>query len=213
MPGKAVLFDLDGTLADTVPLLLESYARTAQQVLGVPADLELHRRWIGRPLRDTFENIYGPEHVEAMVAAYDEINVALTVSDTREFPGIRDLLIELAQAGVAVGVATAKRAPAAKLTLAAAQLAGVVEVVASAEDTDAHKPSPEPLLKAAAALGAQPCETAYVGDAVTDIQAAKAAGMKAVAVSWGAATAAELAAENPDALAATVAELRAILLG
>ena len=88
-----------------------------------------------------------------------------------------------------------------------------VEVAAALEDTTRHKPEPDPLLHAAASLGAQPCDCVYVGDATVDVLAARAAGMAAIAVGWGAADREALAATGPDALVDTVADLTAYLLG
>jgi pyrophosphatase PpaX len=80
------------------------------------------------------------------------------------------------------------------------------------EDTDVHKPNPEPLLLALARLGAGATECVYIGDAVVDVQAARAAGMAAIAVTWGAGERADLVAAGPLAVVDTMEELRAQLL-
>ncbi len=89
----------------------------------------------------------------------------------------------------------------------------LVDVVAGLEDTERHKPDPAPLLHGAAGLGVDPATCVYVGDAVVDVEAARAAGMGAVAVTWGAGEAGALAASGPDAVLDTVGELAAFLLG
>ncbi len=89
----------------------------------------------------------------------------------------------------------------------------LVEVVAGLEDTDRHKPAPDPLLRGAAVLRVEPATCVYVGDATVDVRAARAAGMAAVAVTWGAGEPGALAAEEPDALVETVPALRSLLLG
>jgi pyrophosphatase PpaX len=89
----------------------------------------------------------------------------------------------------------------------------LVDVVAALEDTTAHKPAPDPLLHAAAALGVDPSGCVYVGDATVDVLAARAAGMAAVAVTWGAGEPDALAATHPDVVVDTVPALAAYLLG
>jgi pyrophosphatase PpaX len=90
--------------------------------------------------------------------------------------------------------------------------ADLVDVVAGQEETTRHKPHPEPLLFAAATLGVDPRECVYVGDATVDVEAARAAGMGAVAVLWGAGEPGALRATAPDAVVADVAALKAVLL-
>ncbi len=114
---------------------------------------------------------------------------------------------------VRMAVATSKRRQTARLALAGVGIDHLIEVAAALEDTTRHKPEPDPLLHAAASLGAQPCDCVYVGDATVDVLAARAAGMAAIAVSWGAADREALAATGPDALVDTVADLTAYLLG
>jgi pyrophosphatase PpaX len=85
-------------------------------------------------------------------------------------------------------------------------------VIVGGDETERHKPDPEPLLLAAERLGAVPEETAYVGDSPFDIRAAKAAGMTAVAVTWGRIHDRErLEHEHPDAIVDTAEELLAAL--
>ena len=95
----------------------------------------------------------------------------------------------------------------------AAGIEDAVTVVAGLEDTERHKPAPDPLLHGAAALGVDPAACVYVGDAVVDLRAARAAGCGAVAVTWGAGERDALAAEDPDALVDDVAALAGVLLG
>lgn len=111
-----------------------------------------------------------------------------------------------------MGVATSKlREPA----LTALRLAGLdhhVGVLVTIEDTDRHKPDPQPLLCAAERLGAVPEEAVYVGDAVVDIQAARNAGMAAIGVTWGAGTRDAVRDAQPDVVVDTVGQLLEALL-
>lgn len=206
-----VFFDLDGTLADTIPLIVASYQHAFRVVLGEEVDEARARAWIGRPLLEALLE-ESPEHGHALDAAYREWNLANTQRLIRRYDGVPWLLEELTAAGVRIAVVTSKRRDTARIALRAVGAEHLVDVVAGLEDTQRHKPEPDPLLHGAAALGVDPATCAYVGDATVDLQAARAAGMAAVAVTWGAGEVEALAAENPDALVGDVAGLVALLL-
>lgn len=207
-----VFFDLDGTLADTIPLIVASYQHAFRTVLGEEVDDARARAWIGRPLLEALLE-ESPEHGHALDATYREWNLANTAALIQRFDGVPELLEALTAAGVRVAVVTSKRQQTARLALEGVGIDHLVRVVAGLEDTERHKPAPDPLLHGAAALGVDAATCAYVGDATVDLQAARAAGMAAVAVTWGAGEREALAAERPDALVDDVAALRALLLG
>ncbi len=207
-----VLFDLDGTLADTIPLIVASYQHAFRTVLGEEIDEARARAWIGRPLLPALLE-ESPEHGHSLDLTYREWNLANTARLIQRYDGVPEMLEALASAGVRMAVATSKRRQTARLALEGVGIDHLIEVAAALEDTTRHKPEPDPLLHAAASLGSQPCDCVYVGDATVDVLAARAAGMAAIAVSWGAADREALAATGPDALVVTVADLTAYLLG
>ncbi|MFP5406131.1 MAG: HAD family hydrolase, partial [Gammaproteobacteria bacterium] len=90
-------------------------------------------------------------------------------------------------------------------------LAGRMRLLATEEDTVHHKPAPDPLFHALAAVGGRPDTAVYVGDAVVDLQAAHAAGVAAIAVTWGAGSTQELSSANPAAMVHSMDELRSVL--
>ena len=107
---------------------------------------------------------------------------------------------------------TAKRRRRSSSRSAVPALRETIDVVIGAEDTERHKPDPDPVQEALRRLGAEPADAAYVGDSPFDIRAAKAAGAFAVAVGWGGIHPDErLAEEEPDALVHTAEELHAVL--
>ena len=205
-----VVFDLDGTLVNTIPLIVESYRHAFRQVRSEEVDETFALPLIGITLADPLARF--PE-AAALHEAYITFNLANLEALQTDFEGVRELLDDLADAGVVVGVATSKRRPAAVRSVVAGGLDGKLQLVSTLEDVSVHKPHPAPLLYALSELGASPEESVYVGDAIFDIQAAKAAGMDSVGVTWGAGVAEELAAEEPTALCSTVDELRKLLLG
>lgn len=208
---STVLFDLDGTLANTIPLIVASYRHAlSSHGLPVPEEPEL-RGWIGRTVVDIFTERH-PEQAESIVAEYTRWNVAHLSALVETYPGIAELLADLASAGVRIGVATSKRRFSAEATLAAVGLDGLVRVAAAMEDTVLHKPAPEPLLHALDVFGSDPAAAAYIGDAAVDLHAAHAAGVAGVGVTWGAGTPVELEAVPHAAVVASVDDLRAFLL-
>lgn len=211
-PGwlRGCIFDLDGTLVDSVPLIVRT-SRLAWAELGLSVEEAVIRHYIGYSLVETGDKLLGPgrgvEYADAYLRHY-------TVSgyDLRLFPGVRPLLDELRAAGVKLALATAKREEPMRESLRLAGLDALLEATVYSECTARHKPFPDPALYAAAELGLDPADCLFVGDSVHDIGSGQAAGMAACGVCWGAGTAEELAAAQPEYLVETVAELRQLLL-
>jgi pyrophosphatase PpaX len=208
MRFPVVLFDLDGTLIDSGAMIMASMRHASVSVLGVEPDEERVRAAIGGPGLVAQMRELAPDRVDELVAAYRAHNEPLH-EELQAFPGMLDLLRELRAEGRRLGIVTAKR----RLTVALAfarfpELEEAAEVLVGAEDTERHKPDPEPLLLALEQLGARSADAAYVGDSPFDIRAAKAAGLFAVAVGWGGIHPDErLEREEPDALVHTAQEL------
>src|SRR3954454_15726033 len=148
---------------------------------------------------------------DELVARYRVINAALH-ADLVTFPGMVPLLETLRANGQKVGLVTAKLRKTVELAFATLPLAQLFDVVVGADDTATHKPDPAPLRHALERLGASPADAAYVGDAPMDVEAARAAGVHAIAVTWGGLFPAEQTlAARPDAVAHTPEELLALL--
>ncbi len=206
-----VVFDLDGTLVDTIGLIVASYQHTFTTVLGAAQDEVRIRGWIGQPLIRAFEEV-SPKHADELYANYLEWNHANTVRLIRRYPGVDAMLATLVAAGVEVAVATSKLGAPARTALRLAGLQQHVGVLVTIEDTDRHKPDPQPLLHALQQVGASPEQAVYVGDAVVDIAAARNAGMAAIGVTWGAGAREAVLEARPDVVADTVEELLTVLL-
>jgi pyrophosphatase PpaX len=207
-----VLFDLDGTLIDSGPIIIASMRHASLTVLGVEPDEERVRAAIGGP--GLYAQMYelDPERVDELVEVYRAHNEPLH-AELRAFDGVLDLLPRLRAEGRRLGIVTAKRLLTVGLALDRFPvLRDVPEVLIGMEDTERHKPDPEPILEALKRLGATPADAAYVGDSPFDIAASKAAGTFAVAVTWGGIhTAERLAEELPDAIVSTPEELLDVL--
>jgi pyrophosphatase PpaX len=207
----AIVFDLDGTLIDTIPLIVASHRHAVQTVLGHDLADDVLKAGIGRPLIDQMR-VFDDARAQELFDAYRVWNHANTAALLGRFEGIDEVLVRLAAAGAALGVATSKSRDAVDLAFSIQPPPVEFEAVVTMEDTTHHKPHPEPVLTAIARLGHDVADAVYVGDAPYDIEAGRAAGCGTVGVTWGVATAAVLAAAGADAIAATPAELAAILL-
>lgn len=207
-----VLFDFDGTLADTIPLIVASYRHALTAVLGEPAHDDEVRSWIGRPLQPVLEERY-PGRGAELTDIYRTWNLANHDELIRTVEGIPELLDDLHAAGARTGVVSSKKASTVELGLRAVGLADRIDVLAGQEATVLHKPDAAPLLYAAQRLGAAPGDCVYIGDATVDVQAALAAGMGALAVTWGAGLRPALEAAGPLSVVDDVVGLRAQLLG
>lgn len=208
-PHGAVLFDFDGTLADTIPLILASYRHTLAAVED-PVDDAVVRGWIGRTLIDVLEERH-PGRGADLVTRYRTHNLAEHDRLIRTVPGAADLVGNLQEAGVPVAVVSSKMGATVRQGMRVTGLPEV-DVVVGMEDTPLHKPDPAPLLLGARRLGVDPGRCVYVGDATVDVRAAHAAGMASVAVTWGAGSRSELSAAGAGHVVDDVAALRALLL-
>jgi pyrophosphatase PpaX len=207
-----VLFDLDGTLIDSGPIILASMRHASLTVLGREPDEELVRAAIGGPGLIAQMRDLDPGRVEELVDAYRAHNEPLH-AELEAFEDVLELLPRLRAEGRMLGIVTAKRVRTVELALDRfPALRDVMDVIVGAEDTERHKPDPDPLLEALRRLGAAPATAAYVGDSPFDVRAAKAAGVLAVAVGWGGIHPDErLLHAGPDALVHTAEELHAVL--
>jgi pyrophosphatase PpaX len=205
-----VVFDIDGTLVNSIDLIVASYQHAFRTVLGQERDVTQIKSWIGQSLYDSLQRVC-PEQADALFAVYTEYNHCHTPTQIRAYPGIVALVEDLVGAGVRVGAATSKRRHPGQWALDLGGL-DLVELVSAHEDVSAHKPDPAPLLLAARRLGAPPDQTVYVGDAVVDIIAAHHAGLDAIAVTWGAGVRQQLVDASPTLVCDSVEQLRAGLL-
>lgn len=212
MRFRVVLFDLDGTLIDSGPIILASMQHAVRTVLHREVAYEELAATVGGQGLVAQMRALDPDRVDELVEVYREHNDPL--HDTLEaFEELLAVLPRLKAEGRKLGIVTAKRHRTVALALDRfPELAEQFDVVVAHEDTERHKPEADPVLAAVERLGAQPSQSAYVGDSPFDIQAAKAAGVFAVAVAWGGIHSDErLLAEEPDAFVQSPEELLRVL--
>jgi pyrophosphatase PpaX len=208
---ETVLFDLDGTVVDSGGIILASMRHATREVLGRDYSDEELMQAVGGPGLEAQMHALSPEQVERLVDVYRAHNEPLH-DELEACLGMEDVLVQLHDEGRRLGVVTAKRRSTVELAFARVPLGHLFEAVVGGDETKRHKPDPEPLLLGAERLGADPAATAYVGDSPFDVRAAKAAGMFAVAVTWGRIHERErLEAQQPDAIVDRAEELLGVL--
>lgn len=184
---RAVLFDFDGTLADTAADLCGAVNRLRVEHGQAPIDVAEGRPWASSGARGLLRIAFGltPEDAgyEAMKTRFLDHYAEVLCEQTRLFPGIEALIVELSARGIAWGIVTNK---AMRFTVPIVAGLGLNPACVVCGDTTPHlKPHPASLLHAAAELSLAPQDCWYLGDDLRDIQAARAAGMRPIAVEYG----------------------------
>jgi pyrophosphatase PpaX len=211
---RTVLFDLDGTLIDSVRLILDSYHH-ALALHGLPPRTdEEWLRGVGTPLRVQFaEWRDDPARLEALIATYREYNLKHHDRMVTVYPGVVDAVRRIREAGVTTGLVTSKNRIGAVRGLAVARLEAMMDVLVCADEVINPKPHPEPVEKAVALLGADPATTVYVGDSIHDMQSGRAAGVRTAAALWGPFGRGHLEDARPDYWLETPGELVGLVIG
>jgi phosphoglycolate phosphatase len=201
----AVVFDLDGTLVDSLPDILGSLVH-AFGACGLPAPAhEELRGAIGLPLEDIFRPYAGAEErVTALASAYRRHYPLTFTTHSRPFPGVIRVLEELRRRGFLLAVATTKRTEMAERFVDAMGLAHLLDHV-QGTDGFPHKPAPDVVVRALEAMDAR--GTWMVGDTEHDVEAGKAAGLSTFALTWGTHDAERLRAAGPDLVSDTIEPL------
>jgi pyrophosphatase PpaX len=198
--GGPVLFDLDGTLIDSIELILKSAQFAFGKCgLAVPSDAE----WltgVGRPLPAMFSH-FAPGHEPALIAAYREFQYANHDRLVTVYDGVPEMLAELAGSGHRMGIVTSKVSELAMRGLAHTGIDKYFETVVGMDACKRHKPDPEPVRIALDRLSSGPERAWFVGDSVHDMESGNAAGVATVGALWGPFDAEDLAPSRPRHLA------------
>jgi pyrophosphatase PpaX len=212
-----VLFDLDGTLIDTVDLIVTSFQHTFQALLpSHPATREVICAYLGDPLQVTFERLVGGDAslVTQLLTTYRAFNHAQHDALVKEVPGMKDAVAALAAAGCRLAVVTSKTTALAEHGLDVMGLRPFFPVVVGVDACAEHKPHPAPALEALRRLGVPPGgRVVFVGDAPADILCGRAAGCAAtVAVEWTALERGAVEAAAPTHWVRDAQAMKALLL-
>ena len=209
---QTVLFDLDGTLIDSIRLILDSYHHTLA-AHGIPPRTDDHwLRGVGTPLIVQFAEWRDDlGKLEAMVATYREYNLAHHDRMVTVYPGVMAAVEAIRAAGRRTGLVTSKNRQGALRGLTLVRLETMMDVLVCADEVTNPKPHPEPVEKAVALLGANPGTTVYVGDSIHDMVSGRAAGVRTAAALWGPFGREHLEVASPDYWLETPADLATLL--
>jgi pyrophosphatase PpaX len=205
---RALLFDLDGTLVDSVGLILASFRHACAETLGrTPPDDE----WLegmGTPLTVQARRFARSEaEAAALVDAYRTFQREHHDRLIRRFDGALETLETLRARGHPMGIVTGKATPLAIRALEYAGIREMMDVVVGPDTCERHKPDPEPVRVALRHLGADAARALFLGDAPVDMLSGKAAGVVTVAALWGPFTRETLGHVGPDYFLEDIREL------
>jgi HAD superfamily hydrolase (TIGR01509 family) len=207
------LFDLDGTLADTLPLIYEAFDAAFIPAIGKSFPPHEIRAMFGPPdtqiIRARVPELAADSAIERYMRHYtDRYDALVSV-----FPGMAALIRACQDAGMRMGVITGKSRETALITLDRLDLTDAFGVIYAGDDVERQKPDPAALVLALQDLGATDADRAVmIGDAAADVIAGKAIGITTIGVTWGNPDHQELDESRPDYSVSTVAELAGLLL-
>jgi pyrophosphatase PpaX len=185
-PKLAVLFDLDGTLLDTIELLLNSVRHAFRDRTGRVPTTEEWIAGIGTPLASQLR-VYATDEADltALIEGYRDYQRAHHDELTRAYDDVLATVAALHAEGHRMAVVTSKANDIATRSLAFVGLDRYIEVMVGYDSTTSHKPNPAPVAHALAALGVPPAAAVFVGDSPHDMLAGNAAGVITVGALWG----------------------------
>ncbi len=210
MTVKAILFDLDGTLLDTLDDLKDS----VNHMLGAFGYPQRSREYVREAVGNGVRNLIvrslpegeGAKRVDECLNAFRAHYSKNLDNKTAPYPGVTDMLLELKEKGIRAGVVSNKY-DGAVVALCKKHFGDLVQVAIGERPGLGRKPEPDSALLAMELLGASPEHTVYVGDSDVDVETARNAGLKCVAVSWGFRPRESLMAADPDIIVDEVSAL------
>ena len=209
MNFKGILFDLDGTLINTTPLILQSFEHTVRVHFNRELDPLEAIKYFGKPLRAAMENL-DAEKVEELVNTYREYNHKNHDELTKAFTGVAETIRVLYEHGIQMAIVTSKTKEMAERGLKLFYMQDYFSVIIGVGQTQNHKPHPEPVLAALMYLQLKAEDCLMVGDSPFDIISAQAAGVKTAAVKWSAVPWADIEQAKPEYVLADMADLLTI---
>ncbi|MGZ9586944.1 pyrophosphatase PpaX [Paenibacillus marinisediminis] len=181
---QTVLFDLDGTIMDTNELIIDTFLHVLRDIVPPPFTREQIIPTMGLTLEEQLQGFAKREDVSDLITAYRKYNLERHDEMVKPFPYVVEVLQNLRDAGIQLGVVTTKIRMTTERALKMFDMYDKMNVIVTVDDVTNAKPHPEPVRKAMEALGANPSRTLMVGDSPADIVSANAAGAVSCAVAW-----------------------------
>jgi len=196
---RTFLFDLDGTLIDSVQLILDSFHHTLAAHGLPPRSDDQWLAGVGTPLTAQFaEWKDAAGTMESLIETYRDYNLANHDRMVRGYPGVAEAVRAIRRTGRSTGLVTSKNRRGALRGLRLVGLEDAMDVLVCADDVVNPKPHPEPVEKAVRLLGADPTSTVYAGDSIHDLHSGRGAGVWTAAVLWGPFSRRQLEPAEPD---------------
>lgn len=213
MRFQGILFDLDGTLIDTSPLIIRSFQHTFRAAYAQELPESAVCRYFGEPLRKAMEELGRPGDADRLIAIYRAYNLEHHDRLAASFAGVEQTLAALHALGLPMAVVTSKTEATAWRGLRLFGLDGYIRQVVGVEATANHKPHPEPVQKGLAQLGLDAAACLMVGDSPADIASGRAAGLQTAAVSWTLVPWEQVRAARPHYVLQSMSDLYRLVTG
>lgn len=184
MNNKAVIFDFDGTIADTNDIILESWQHTYVSITGEKEDPAVICSRFGEPLRESMEIAFPGVPAEKCIELYRGYQATIYEDRITLFPGVTELLKELKRRGYKVVLLTSRQYDFTMKGLDKFGIRDMFDAIVTCEDTEKHKPDPEPMYAALKKADLREEDALMIGDSRFDIMCAHRAGVKAGLVKW-----------------------------
>lgn len=196
MNFEVVLFDLDGTLVDSMPLIRNTF-RIVFREMDIPWTENNITYLTSLPLKETAKR-YAEKRQQEFITSYMNHYISKHNNLMKMFPGTKEMLELFKNHGFRLGVVTSKTRLGTMACVNFLGIANLMDVIISADDAAYHKPDPEPLIKALESLSASADSAIYIGDSPLDLIAAKSAGIQAAYVTWGTGNNEDIRQYKPD---------------
>lgn len=206
-----ILFDFDGTVMDTNRLVINSWQHTFRTLEGKERPEAEILPTLGEPLNLTVAKVLPAFEPDRVVETYRSYHLNHFSGQIDLFPGIRELLARLKETRRRIGMVTSRQARSTLEGLRQFDILKYFDTVVTWEDTDRHKPDPEPIRIALRRLAASESDALMIGDSRFDILCARNAGVPSVLVTWAADSDSSAAGLGPDYTVGRPGELLAIL--
>lgn len=181
---KLVLFDLDGTLADTDLLIVEGFLHFFRKYKNEKVSLDLLASFSGPSLKDSMNKCFPAYNSEELIQEFKDYTWPMYDTFISLYEGMNIVLKALKEKDIKVGIITSKMRIATEKTMIQLAIDEYIDYVISLEDVSVPKPNPEGVYKALEYFQISKCDTLFVGDAISDLLAATNASIDCCLVSW-----------------------------
>jgi phosphoglycolate phosphatase len=214
MTVSVLLFDLDGTLVDSLDDLTDAVNHMLGHFGRQPLEPARVRQLVGKGARNLVQRALDTTlagEIDRGLALFTEFNEQHIADKSRLYPGARELLQQMADNGIRMAVISNKQEALSRLILESLGVDGFFGIIAGGDTFDEMKPSPLPLLKVVEGFSCSQSDSVMVGDSINDIQAGNRAGITTIGCTWGYGDSGEL--RGADYLAACLADIPSIITG